>query len=56
MLDSAWTPEEIGCYLSPYPSVQRWLANIKKLPSWDKVNEHFYGLREAIKAQTFVGI
>jgi glutathione S-transferase len=48
--------ELIGCDFSPYPNAQRWLANIKKLPSWDKVNEHFYGLREAIKAQPFVRI
>jgi glutathione S-transferase len=48
--------ELIGCDLSPYPNVQRWLANIKKLPSWNTVNEHFYGLREAIKEQDFVRI
>jgi hypothetical protein len=29
---------------------------VPKLPSWDKVNEHFYGVREAIKAQPFVRI
>jgi hypothetical protein len=29
---------------------------MKKLPSWNKVNEHFYGLREAIKEQEFVRV
>jgi glutathione S-transferase len=48
--------ELIGCDLSRYPNVQRWLANMKKLPSWDNVNEHFYGLREAIKGQEFVRV
>ena len=28
--------ELIGCDFSPYPNVQRWLDNMKKLPSWDK--------------------
>jgi len=48
--------ELIGCDLSPYPNVQRWLANMKKLPSWNTINEHFYGLRDAIKEQEFVRI
>ena len=48
--------EIIGCDFSPYPNVQRWLANMRKLPSWDGVNEAFYGLREAVKAQNFVRI
>ena len=33
--------------------VQRWLNNVKKLPTWPKVNEAFYGLVEAVKAQPF---
>ncbi len=40
--------------LSPYPNVTRWLGNMKKLPSWPKVNEAFEGLKEAVKAQAFV--
>ena len=48
--------ELIGCDFSPYPNVQRWLANMKKLPSWNGVNEAFYGLREAVKAQNFARI
>jgi glutathione S-transferase len=48
--------ELIGCDFSPYPNTQRWLANIKKLSSWEKVNQEFYGLREAIKGQNFVRV
>ena len=37
--------EVIGVDFSPYPNVKRWLDNMKKLPSWAKVNEVFDGLR-----------
>jgi glutathione S-transferase len=46
--------EIIGIDFGPYPHVQRWLAAMKKTPNWDKVNEAFDGLREAVKAQKFV--
>ena len=29
------------CDLSPWPNVQRWLKNMRALPSWDKVHEDF---------------
>ena len=45
--------EIIRADLSPYPNVQRWLTAMKKLPSWTKVNETFYGLAEAVKGQKF---
>lgn len=45
--------EIIRADLSPYPNVQRWLAAMKKLPSWTAVNETFYGLAEAVKGQKF---
>ena len=48
--------EVIGCDFSPYPNIQRWLGNMKKLKSWDSVNEAFNGLREAVKSQNFVRI
>jgi glutathione S-transferase len=48
--------EVIRCDLSAYPNVQRWLNNMKKLPSWNKVNEVFYGLVESVKQQPFVAI
>jgi glutathione S-transferase len=34
--------ELVGCDFAAYPNVQRWLGNMKKLKSWDKVNEAFY--------------
>jgi glutathione S-transferase len=48
--------EIIRADLSPYPNVQRWLATMKKLPSWAKVNETFYGLAEAVKGQKFAAL
>ena len=48
--------ELLGCDFSPYPNVQRWLGNMKKLKSWDSVNEAFNGLREMVKGQNFVRV
>ncbi len=48
--------ELIGCDFSPYPNIQRWLANMKKLSSWSTVNQEFDGLREMIKSQDFVRV
>jgi glutathione S-transferase len=46
--------EVIGVDFSPYPNVKRWLANMKKLPNWPKVNEVFDGLVDSVKGQRFV--
>jgi glutathione S-transferase len=46
--------EIIRVDFSAYPNVKRWLDNMKKLPSWPKVNEAFYGLAEAVKQMPFV--
>jgi glutathione S-transferase len=46
--------EVIRVDLAAYPNVKRWLDTMKKLPSWPKVNEAFYGLIEAVKEQPFV--
>jgi glutathione S-transferase len=48
--------EVIGCDFSKYPNVNRWLNNVKKQPSWSKVNETFYGLGASLKGQSFVTI
>ena len=45
--------ELIGCDFAPYPNIQRWVSNMKKLPSWSSGNKEFYDLREMIKAQSF---
>ena len=34
--------EAIDCKYASYPNICRWLGNMKKLKSWDKVNEAFY--------------
>ena len=46
--------EIIGVDFAPYPNVKRWLATMAKRPNWPKVNEAFYGLRDALKGQNFV--
>ena len=45
--------EVIRCDFSAYPNVQRWLNNMKRLPSWPKVNEALYAYAEAVKDQEF---
>jgi glutathione S-transferase len=46
----------IGCDLSAYPNVKRWLANMRKLKNWDKVHEVFSGFAAGNKAKEFVRI
>ena len=46
--------EVIKVDFSGYPNVKRWLDTMKKLPSWPKVNEAFYGLVAAMKDKPFV--
>jgi len=48
--------EIIRCNFAKYPNVQRWMNNMKKLKSWPKVNEVFYGFAEAVKGQQFNAI
>jgi glutathione S-transferase len=45
--------EIIKCDFTPYPNVQRWMANMKKLPNWDKVNEVFNGFAGSVKDVPF---
>jgi glutathione S-transferase len=40
--------------LSRYPNVERWIGRMKRLPSWPRVNEGFYGMVEACKGQQYV--
>lgn len=42
--------------LPAYPNIERWVANMKRLPSWPKVNEVFYGFAGSVKDQTFNAI
>ena len=45
--------EIIRCDFSPYPNVDRWLNNMRKLPSWQPVNEAMRGFANAVKDQPF---
>jgi glutathione S-transferase len=38
----------------PYPNVQRWLGNVKKLRAWGPVNEALYGFAQHMKDAQFV--
>jgi glutathione S-transferase len=46
----------IGCDLSAYPNVQRWLTNMKKLKSWNTVNEVFLGFAAGNSSKQFLGV
>jgi glutathione S-transferase len=48
--------EVVRCDFSAYPNVERWLNNVKKLPSWGPVNEVFHGLVASVKDQPFHAI
>jgi glutathione S-transferase len=39
----------IRCNYSAYPNVTRWLGNMKKLNSWNKVHEVIYGYASTLK-------
>ena len=41
---------------SPYPSVQRWIGNMKKLESWARTNEQLYSFANAVKDAPFVTV
>jgi glutathione S-transferase len=40
----------------PYPNVERWIANMKKLESWNRINEQLYGFANAVKDAPFVTV
>jgi glutathione S-transferase len=40
----------------PFPSVQRWIANMKKLESWARINEQLYGFANAVKDAPFITV
>ena len=46
--------EIVGIDFAAYPNITRWLDNVKKLPSWPKVNEAFDALAASVKDQKFV--
>lgn len=48
--------ELIGCDFAGYPNVDRWLARIKALPSWPRINRDFAALAEKVRGPAFVVI
>jgi glutathione S-transferase len=45
--------EVIRCDFTKYSNVTRWIGNMKKLASWDRINEAHYSLAKAVKDQPF---
>ena len=41
---------------APYPNVQRWIANMKKLESWNRINEQLYSFANAVKDAPFITV
>jgi glutathione S-transferase len=48
--------EAIGCDFAAYPNVCRWLGNMRRLKSWDRVNEVFDGFVAMNKGREFVAV
>ena len=48
--------EILRCDYSHLPNVSKWLGNMKKLPSWNKVNEALYGFAGMVKEMQFKAI
>ena len=46
--------ELVGIDFAEYPNIQRWLGNVKKLKTWNKVNEVFNGFVAGNKGKQFV--
>jgi glutathione S-transferase len=46
----------IGCSYAAYPNIERWLANMKALPSWPKAHEAIDGFAGSLKGQSFVTV
>ena len=50
------TSNIIGSDLAAYPNIKRWLGNMKKLKSWNRINEALYGYANMVKDQPFVAL
>jgi len=48
--------ELVGCDLSAYPNIKRWLGNMKRLKSWKEINEVFNGFVAANKGKELVRV
>jgi glutathione S-transferase len=48
--------EVVRVDFTPYPNVQRWIGNMKKLESWSRINEQLYSFANAVKDAPFVTV
>lgn len=48
--------EVLRADFSPYPNVQRWIGNMKKLESWSRINEQLYSFANAVKDAPFITV
>jgi glutathione S-transferase len=46
----------IGCDLSAYPNLDRWLGGMRKLKHWPEVHKVFYGFADSMRGQRFEAI
>jgi len=46
--------EVVRVDFAPFPNVQRWIGNMKKLESWSRTNEALYSFANAVKDAPFV--
>lgn len=48
--------ELIGCDFAAYPNIRRWLGNMRKLGTWDRINAVFNGVAGMHKDKDFVRV
>ncbi len=48
--------EVIRCDFTKYPNVCRWIGNMKKLSTWNEINEAHHGFIKAVAEQPFQAI
>jgi len=46
----------VGCNLTPYPNIARWVNRMQSRPNWEKVNKPFNELVQSVKGKEFVAI
>lgn len=51
-----WAGNLIGVSYKRFPNIDRWIANMRALPSWNKVNEAADGFAASMKDKKFVTI
>jgi glutathione S-transferase len=48
--------EIVRCNFSPYPNITRWIGNMKRRKTWEKVNKPFYDLAASVQTMQFQAV